>query len=151
VLAAFANFEMVAKVNDKLPDNEKLSQLGWYFPKTQEVRLKYRTLYPDGRLLSRVRILTAIMFVCLFIAAWGFGVFAKQSLGSRKMPRNRTKRSRSKARSLLSALPSFSVEIAGHRPEVHDESDTSDNCRNSDGNLQTRCHSWLEGPAYAAL
>jgi hypothetical protein len=77
ILATFSNFEMVDKVNDKLPDNEKFAHLGWYFSKTQRLRHKYRTLYPDGRLLLRVCILIAVMFMCLFIAAWGFGVFAK--------------------------------------------------------------------------
>ena len=68
---------MIDKVNDKLPDTEKFAQFGWYLSKTQKLHRKYRTFYPDGRLLLRVRILGAVMFVCFLIMAWGFGPFAK--------------------------------------------------------------------------
>jgi len=77
ILATLSNFEMTDKVNDKLPDTETFAQLGWYLSKTRKLRQKYRAFYPDGRLLLRVRVLTAIMFVCLVIAAWGFGFLAK--------------------------------------------------------------------------
>jgi len=30
ILATFSNFEMIDKVNSKLPDSEKFGQLGWY-------------------------------------------------------------------------------------------------------------------------
>jgi hypothetical protein len=77
LLATFTNFEIIDKVNEKLPDSEKFDLLGWYLPKTQNLRTRFRTFYPDGRLLTRVRTITVVMFVCFFIVAWGFGLFAR--------------------------------------------------------------------------
>jgi hypothetical protein len=77
LLSTFMTFEMVDKVNEKLPETEKFAQLGWYLSKRQRLNREYRRFYPDGRLLLRVRILMALMFVCLFVAAWGFGFFTK--------------------------------------------------------------------------
>ncbi len=77
ILATYANFEIIDKVNDKLPEMERFAPLGWYPFKYQRLKRRYRTFYPDGRLLLRVCILTALMLACVVIAAWGFGVFAK--------------------------------------------------------------------------
>lgn len=77
LLATFANLEMVDKVNEKLPVSEKFEQFGWYLSKTLRLRRKYRMLYPEGRLVSRVYMLAAVGFVCLLIAAWGFGIIAR--------------------------------------------------------------------------
>jgi hypothetical protein len=77
ILATFSNFEMIDKVNDKLSDTENFAQLGWYLSKMRKLSREHRTFCPDGRLLLRVRILTAIMFVCVFIAARGCGFFAQ--------------------------------------------------------------------------
>jgi hypothetical protein len=77
LVSTFASFEMVDKVNDKLPETEKFDHLGWYFSKRLRLNRKYRMLYPDGQLLLRVRILTVLMFVCGLVAAWGFGFFAQ--------------------------------------------------------------------------
>jgi hypothetical protein len=77
MIAAFANFEMVDKVNNKLPKGEQFATLGWYFSKRQRLHREYRRLYPDGRLLLKVRLLVALMIACLLICAWGFGLFAK--------------------------------------------------------------------------
>ncbi len=75
--STFASFEMVDKVNDKLPETEKFDHLSWYFSKRLRLNRKYRMFYPDGQLLLRVRILTVLMFVCGLVAAWGIGFFAK--------------------------------------------------------------------------
>jgi hypothetical protein len=77
MIATFANFEMVDKVNNKLPKGEQFAALGWYFSKRQRLQDEYRRLYPDGRLLFKVRVLMALMIACLLICAWGFGFFAK--------------------------------------------------------------------------
>ena len=77
LLSTFALFEMADKVNDKLPETEKFDHLGWYFSKRLRLNRKYRMLYPDGRLLKRVRILTVLMFAFGLIAFLCFGVFAK--------------------------------------------------------------------------
>lgn len=74
-VASFATFGMVDKVNDKLPEAEKFAHLWWYQSKRRRLNDKYKMLYPEGRLLRRVRILTTLMFVCLFIAAYCLGFF----------------------------------------------------------------------------
>jgi hypothetical protein len=77
LLSTFMTFEVVDKVNEKLPETEKFAQLGWYLSKRQRLNREYRRFYPEGRLLLWVRVLMALMFVCLLTAAWSFGVFAK--------------------------------------------------------------------------
>jgi len=69
--------EMVDKVNDKLPKKEQFDPMGWYLSKRYRLNREYRRLYPDGRLLSKVRTLEALMIACFLLAAWGFGIFAK--------------------------------------------------------------------------
>jgi hypothetical protein len=77
ILACLANVEMISKVNNKLPDAEKFADLFWYPSKRRKLHRKYRTFYPDGRLLIQVHILTAVIFMCFFVTAWSFGFFAK--------------------------------------------------------------------------
>ena len=57
MIATLANLEMMDKVNDKLPKKERLAALGWYFSKTQRLHREYKRLYPEGRLLLKVRCL----------------------------------------------------------------------------------------------
>lgn len=77
LVATFANFEMVDKVNGKLPKAEQFALLGWYWSKRQRLHREYKRLYPDGRLLLKVRVLTALTFACLLICAWSFGLFGR--------------------------------------------------------------------------
>jgi len=77
LLSTFAHFDMVDQVNDKLPEAEKFDHLGWYFSKRLRLNRKYRMLYPDGRLLMKVKILMVLMFACLVVAAWSFRIFSK--------------------------------------------------------------------------
>ena len=76
LISTFANFLMLEKVNEKLPKEEQIEALGWYFSKTLRLHREYRTLYPDGHLVSMVRLLIALMIVCLLICGWGFGFLA---------------------------------------------------------------------------
>jgi hypothetical protein len=68
---------MIDKVNEKLPVTAKFGLIGWHFSKTEKLYGQYRTFYPGGRLIFRVRILSAIMGVCLLVAAWSFGFLAR--------------------------------------------------------------------------
>jgi hypothetical protein len=77
ILGTFAGFEMVDKVNDKLPEAEKFAALGWYFDKTRRLFEKYRLFYPDGRLIKRIRVLQALGIAFLLIAVWAFKNFVK--------------------------------------------------------------------------
>jgi hypothetical protein len=76
LVTAFTNFEMVDNVNDRLPEREQFASLGWYFSKYQRLHREYKRLYPDGRLLLKIRVATTLMFACLLISAWCFGLFA---------------------------------------------------------------------------
>lgn len=77
LVATLANSEMVDKVNGKLPKGEQFAELGWYWSKYQRLHREYKRLYPGGRLLFKVRVLTAMMFACLLICAWVLGFFAR--------------------------------------------------------------------------
>ncbi len=68
-------FEIVDKVNERLPESERFAILWWHTGKYQRLHREYRKLYPEGRLIRRVRVITALMFVCLLISAWALGFF----------------------------------------------------------------------------
>jgi hypothetical protein len=76
LISTLANLLMVEKVNEKLPKEEQIGALGWYFSKTLRLHREYRRLYPDGHLVSMVRLLMALIIVCLLISGWGFGFLA---------------------------------------------------------------------------
>ncbi len=77
LVATFKNIETVNKVNNELPKGEHFAALGWHWPKYQRLHREYKRLYPGGRLLLKVRVVTALMFACLLICAWAFGFFAR--------------------------------------------------------------------------
>ncbi len=77
LVATLANFELVDKVNDKLPNEEQFALLGWYWSKRQRLHHEYKRLYPEGRLLLKVCVLMALMLACLLICAWSFGFFGR--------------------------------------------------------------------------
>jgi hypothetical protein len=77
LIASFAVFEMVDKVNERLPAERQFALLGWYWLKYQRLAAEYKRLFPDGNLWRRYRVLTALMFVCGLIFAWGFGIFGR--------------------------------------------------------------------------
>jgi hypothetical protein len=70
-------FQMVAKVNERLPKERQFAPLWWYWPKYQRLKAEYKKLYPGGNLLRRVRVLGVLMFACLLICAWAVGFFAR--------------------------------------------------------------------------
>jgi hypothetical protein len=77
MIATFANYEMMDKVNEKLPKDEQFDPLGWHLVKHLRLRREYKRLYPGGRLLLKVRVLTALMFAWLLVFVWGFRFFAR--------------------------------------------------------------------------
>jgi hypothetical protein len=70
-------YEMMDKVNEKLPKEEQFGALWWYASKYQRLHREYRRMYPEGGLLLKVRVLWALMFACMFVCVWEFGFFAK--------------------------------------------------------------------------
>lgn len=77
MIATFKNYEMMDKVNKRLPKSEQFDPLGWYLSKNLRLRREYKRLYPDGRLLLHVRIATALLITCAVMCAWGFELLAK--------------------------------------------------------------------------
>jgi hypothetical protein len=77
LISTLANWEMVDKVNAKLPKEEQFAALWWGGSKFMRLHREYKRLYPDGSLLLGVRALTVLMIVCLLVCAWEFGFFTK--------------------------------------------------------------------------
>lgn len=77
LIVTFTGFEMVDRVNEKLPEEKQFETLGWYFSKTRRLHREYPRIYPQGRLLLKVRVLAALMFGCLLVCVWGLGLFAR--------------------------------------------------------------------------
>ena len=77
ILGSFLNFQIIARVNDKLPEEERFEWFGWNLIKYQKLNREYRKFYPDERLPFRLRVLTILLFVSMLVCAWGFGFFAR--------------------------------------------------------------------------
>jgi hypothetical protein len=73
----FMIHEVVDEVNVNLPREQQFSQWGWYLFKYLRLHREYKRLYPNGRILLRSCIATALMFVCLLVCGWAFGFFAR--------------------------------------------------------------------------
>jgi hypothetical protein len=76
IASNLVSFEMVEKVNERLPKDQQFAALWWHWPKNQRLWREYRMLYPDGTLLRRLLTLGASMFACILTCAWAFGFFA---------------------------------------------------------------------------
>jgi len=59
------SFETTDEVNKKLTVEKQFDPLGWYFAKTQRLHSDYRRLYPNGGLLRKFRLYTALAFGAL--------------------------------------------------------------------------------------
>ena len=51
-------FQMVDRVNERLPGEQSFASLGWYWSKYRRLFGEYKKLYPDGNLVQRFRSLT---------------------------------------------------------------------------------------------
>jgi hypothetical protein len=72
--AIFANmlsFIMIGKINERVPENERISYFWW----GTEVRKKYKQLYPASKLTLLRDLLLILMVLCflLLIRFWVFG------------------------------------------------------------------------------
>ena len=65
VWSALINWEIMEKVNSRLPESERFRPLRWGPFKWARLKNEYRRLFPDGEDLKRIYRLTAIMFVTL--------------------------------------------------------------------------------------
>jgi hypothetical protein len=77
ISSSFVVFQMVDKVNDKLPEERRFSYIWWYLSKHQRLFAEYKRLYPDGGLLRRFRILAVLLVACFLVTVWGLGFFSR--------------------------------------------------------------------------
>lgn len=77
ITSSFVVFQMVDKVNDKLPEERQFSVIWWYWSKYKRLFAEYKRLYPDGSLLRRFRILEVLLFACFLVCAWGLGFLSR--------------------------------------------------------------------------
>ena len=83
ILAAINQFAIVQAVNNKLASDNQFNPLGWWLSKTISLQKQYRRLYPNGDLLRRQGVLTAVMFFFIAVAAGfiGLSIFLVGCLG----------------------------------------------------------------------
>jgi hypothetical protein len=77
IFGSFLNFQLIDKVNQKLPEEGRFEWFGWNLLKYQRLIREYRKFYPDGRLVFGVRILAVLLFFWMLVCAWGFRFFAR--------------------------------------------------------------------------
>ena len=77
MVGTFVNFEIVDRVNENLPADQQYSWIGWHAEKTGRLFSDYRKFYPNGGLIRRLYLVSAIGVSFLVLSAWGFKFFAK--------------------------------------------------------------------------
>jgi len=77
MIGTFKSYEMMDKVNERLSKEQQFDPSWWYLSKNLRLRSQYKRLYPDGRLLVQVHVLTALMFACFLVTVWSFAFFAR--------------------------------------------------------------------------
>ena len=77
IASSFVVFQMVDKVNARLPEEHQFSHFWWYWSKYQRLFAEYKRLYPDGGLGKRFCILGVLLFVSFIATAWGLGFFSR--------------------------------------------------------------------------
>jgi len=76
-LAANAlSYIMLAKVNSKLPEDGKISYVGFYLEKNLRITREYCHLYPSGLLHIWIRVLFGIAIASILACAWQLGFFS---------------------------------------------------------------------------
>jgi hypothetical protein len=57
---------MIGKINEKVPEGERVGYFGW----SSGIKKRYRLLYPDSKLIVAVRICEVLMIVCFIVVIW---------------------------------------------------------------------------------
>jgi hypothetical protein len=77
ITATLVVFEMVARVNEKPPEELQFSPLWWYPSKYSRLFAEYGRLYPSGTHLRRFGLLAVLLFACFLVCVWGLGFFSQ--------------------------------------------------------------------------
>jgi hypothetical protein len=75
IWANFVLYAMIGKVNRKLPDDEQLGYMWFYWSKNRRIFREYRCLYPSGSLNILCKSLGAAGFALMAVVAWAIGFF----------------------------------------------------------------------------
>jgi len=54
IASSFVTFEMVDRVNERLPPDPQFSPAWWYWSKKRRLWREYKRLYPEGSLLRKL-------------------------------------------------------------------------------------------------
>lgn len=70
-LANMISFTMIGKINERVPENERISLIWW----GTEVRTRFKQLYPGNRLVLLHDYCVVVMILCFILGArfWVFG------------------------------------------------------------------------------
>jgi hypothetical protein len=69
LLLTLANYKLVAQVNSLSPQQLELSRPGGDVARLLHLHREYRRLFPEGNLVFRIRLMMALMLVCLLMAS----------------------------------------------------------------------------------
>ena len=65
IVANLLTYAILGQINARLPQNERLSYMGFYLRKNSRMARLYKQLYPDGRLLRASQACFACAVVCI--------------------------------------------------------------------------------------
>jgi hypothetical protein len=77
-ISTIAFYEMVDRVNEKLPEGRRFSYERWYWFKYSRFVTEYQRLFPDGPLLDKVRVWRNAMFAFIAIFFWALLPFLRR-------------------------------------------------------------------------
>ncbi len=66
ILANMISFVMIGKINERVPDSERISYLWW----GTEVRRRFKQLYPESKLTFLLDLCVILMLICVPILLW---------------------------------------------------------------------------------
>jgi hypothetical protein len=66
ILANMISFIMIGKINERVPESERISYFWW----GTEVRKKFKRLYPESKLTFLLNLCVILMVVCFPILLW---------------------------------------------------------------------------------
>jgi hypothetical protein len=76
ILANMVSFIMIGKINERVPEHERISYFWW----GTEVRKRYKQLYPESKLIFLLNLSIVFMVLC-FLFLIRFWVFGSSSTG----------------------------------------------------------------------
>src|SRR5262245_20412244 len=75
LISNFVMFAIIGEVNRKLPDEHRISYLGWHIAKYQRTVREYRRFYPGGRFVVYHYVALALCVLLLAASGWELGFF----------------------------------------------------------------------------